>query len=136
MNHTPHVNRNPTSFVTSRFAAKFQQASHLATTLDSTKHTVVFCSPQTLPPEDGRDLDIEHRARQGTDPHHTSDPPDAQNMNDAITVGKAFTHPEQSRNGANEAEMSEEEESMVQETYMELMAGLMVSTTKVPLNHY
>ncbi|KAK9181331.1 hypothetical protein WN944_024468 [Citrus x changshan-huyou] len=124
VNHTPYANQNPTSFVTSRFATELQQVSHLTTTLDSTKHTVVFCSPPALPPGDGRDVDIEHRARQGTDPQHTSDLPDFRNTKCANTGENARTHPEQSRSGTDEAAMSEEEETMVQETPMALMADI------------
>ena len=71
-----------------------------------------------------RDAAIEHRARQGPDPQHTSDPPDARNTSCVNEVENAHTHPEQSTSGVDEAGMSDEEESMVQETPMALMADI------------
>ncbi|KAK9202633.1 hypothetical protein WN944_017845 [Citrus x changshan-huyou] len=112
VNSTPNANRNPTPFVTSQAAPDHQQVSHIATTLDPTKHTVVFCSPQTVHPRKGKDAFIEHRARQGLDPQHTSDPPDDRNIACDNVVEKTYTHLEQFMSGAEEAGMSEEEESM------------------------
>ncbi|KAH9769017.1 DUF4283 domain-containing protein [Citrus sinensis] len=124
VNSTYHANRHPTYFGTSQAAPDHQQVSHIATTLDPTKHTVIFCSPQTVHPREGKDVFIEHRARQGPDPQHTSDPPDDRNTACDNVVEKTYTHPEQSMSGAEEAGMSEEEESMVQETPLALMADI------------
>ena len=67
---------------------------------------------------------IEHRARQGTDPQHTSDPPDFRNTTCDNIAENARTHPEQSRSGTDEAAMSEGEKTMVQETPMALIADI------------
>lgn len=61
VNFPPHANPNPTPFVTSHIAPSNHQVSHLATTLDPTRHIVVFCSPQTFPPGIVRDEVMEHR---------------------------------------------------------------------------
>ncbi|KAK9226373.1 hypothetical protein WN943_011420 [Citrus x changshan-huyou] len=119
------LSRNRESFgaTTSRFHVLAQDSDEQEYPAHAV-HTVVFCSPQALPPGDGRDVDIEHRDRQGTDPQHTSDPPDFRNTKCAITGENALTLPKQSRSGADEAAMSEEEETMVQEMLMALMADI------------
>ncbi|KAH9704135.1 hypothetical protein KPL70_011340 [Citrus sinensis] len=68
VNFLSHANPNSNPFVTSPTAPSNHQVSHLATTLDLTRHTVVFCSPQTSPPGIVRDEGMEYRTRQEPDP--------------------------------------------------------------------
>ena len=77
-----------------------------------------------ISPGDVRDAVSEHGARQGPNPQHTSDPSGARNQACANAVENSHTHLEQSTCGTEEAGMSEEEESMIQETPMALMANI------------
>ncbi|KAK9193381.1 hypothetical protein WN944_004078 [Citrus x changshan-huyou] len=63
INSPPHANHNPNSHFTPQLVSSNQHVFPLATTLDPTKHTVVFCSSQTLPHRDIRDVVTEHRDR-------------------------------------------------------------------------
>lgn len=101
-----------------------QQASHLATTLDPKKYTVDFYSSQTFTSGEERDVVSKLRARHGPDPQHNFDPPDTRNKTCVNTAVDSHTHLDQPMCGTEEAEMSEEEESMIQETPMVLMADI------------
>ncbi|KAK9190246.1 hypothetical protein WN943_018848 [Citrus x changshan-huyou] len=100
-------------------ASSNQYVSPLATTLDPTKCTVVFCSSQTLVNGDVREVATEHRERQGPDPQHLADPLDAQNSFRVKEVGNTHTHPAVPMSGVDEDGMAKD--SMVQETPLPLM---------------
>lgn len=67
INPLPHANHNLNSNVIPQQASSNQYVSPLATTVDPAKHTVVFCSSQTLANGDVREVATEHRERQGPD---------------------------------------------------------------------
>ncbi|KAK9193105.1 hypothetical protein WN944_003802 [Citrus x changshan-huyou] len=121
VNFSSHANPNSNPFVTSPRAPSNHQVSHLATTLDPTRHTVVFCSPQTSPPGIVRDEVTEYRTRQEPDPQHMADPPDVHTTPCVNEVENAQTQPVQPLSSVEAAGMSDDEDLMVQETLMASM---------------
>lgn len=85
---------------------------------------MVFCASQTFPSGEVSNAVSEHRTRQGPDPQHTSDPPDARNKACVNAALDSQTHLAQPMGETEEAGMSEEEESMIQETPIALMADI------------
>lgn len=64
INSPPHANPNYNPRLIPQFDLSNQQFFPLATTFDPTKHTVVFCSSQTLLCRDVRDMATTHRYQQ------------------------------------------------------------------------
>lgn len=120
----PHANPSYNKRPNPNFCPGFQQASPLDTTLDPTKHKVVFCSSQSLFPGDGRDVDTEQRDRPNINPQLLADPPDAHTIPVVKEVEKQQIHPDGFISGVDGFDMSEEDESMVQETPSALMADI------------
>ncbi|XP_006469095.2 uncharacterized protein LOC102629728 [Citrus sinensis] len=96
------------------------QASPLVTTLDPRKHTAVFCATQNFPAMSVGEAVSEHNERLGPDYEHSSDPPDDQNVASTNDIS-AQAHPAVYM-GDNDGEvMSDEEDSMIEETPLALM---------------
>ncbi|KAK9187927.1 hypothetical protein WN944_019326 [Citrus x changshan-huyou] len=64
INSPPHANPNQNPRPIPQFGLSNQQFSPLTTTFDPTKHTVVFCSSQTILSGDVRDMATAHRYQQ------------------------------------------------------------------------
>ncbi|KAK9208146.1 hypothetical protein WN944_000500 [Citrus x changshan-huyou] len=97
-----------------------QQVSPLVTNLDPRKHKAVFCASQNFPAGSVGEAVSEHKERLGPDYEHSSDPPDDQN---AVSINdvSAQAHPAVYM-GDNDGEvMSDEEDSMIEETPLTLM---------------
>lgn len=62
-----------------------------------------------------------HIDRQGPDPQHLADPQDVHNISCVKEVGNAHTHPAVPMSGVDGDGMSDDEDSMVQETPLALM---------------
>lgn len=84
----PHANPSYNKRPNLNFCPAFQQVSPLDTTLDPTKHKVVFCSSQSLSPGDGRNVDTEQRDKPIINPQLLVDPPDAHNISVVKEVEK------------------------------------------------
>ena len=97
--------------------------SPLATTLDPKKHTVVFCTTQDSLYGDVGEAASEHRDQLGLEFKHLSDPPDAHNT-PRVNDGNGQAHQAVVMGENDGEEMSEEEDSMVEETPLALMADV------------
>ena len=119
-NYLPHANPRTESCLNHQFNPSHQQISPLVTTLDPKKHTVIFCANQNFPFGDVREAVNEHGDWLGREYEHSSDPSDAQNVV-CVNDVNAQAHPAVTM-GENEGEeMSDEEDSMIEETPSALM---------------
>ncbi|KAK9177433.1 hypothetical protein WN944_029455 [Citrus x changshan-huyou] len=103
-----------------QFNPSHQQISLLATTLDPKKHTVDFFATQNFPSGDIGEAVSGHSDRLGPDSKHLSDPPDAHNAS-RVNDRNAQAHPTMSMGENDGEEMSDEEDSMIEETPSVLM---------------
>lgn len=85
---------------------------------------MVFCSPQTLPNGDVRDVVTEYRDPQGPDPQHLVNPLDVHNTSRVNEVENVHMHHVVPISGVNGAGMPNDEDSMVQKTLLALMADV------------
>lgn len=120
----PHANPSYDKRPNPNICPGFQQVSPLDTTLDPTKHKVVFCSSQSLPPGDARNMDIEHRDKMKINPQLQADPPDAHTIPVVKGVEKQHIHPDGCISGVDGLEMSDDDDLMVQETLSAMMADV------------
>ncbi|KAH9782115.1 DUF4283 domain-containing protein [Citrus sinensis] len=118
---TPHDNPSQIHCPITHAAPNNQQTPHVATTLDPTKHTVVFCSSQILPYGDMKGVGTDHRDREDLDPQPLADPPDDHHVFTVNAFEHAYTHPVVPMSGDDGKEMSDEEFSMVQESPLVMM---------------
>ncbi|KAK9198577.1 hypothetical protein WN944_013763 [Citrus x changshan-huyou] len=119
-NYLPHANPWTESSHNPQFNPSHQQISPLGTTLDPKKHTVILCDNQNFSFGNARETGSDHGDRLGRAYEHSSDPPDAQNSG-CVNDVNAQAHPAMSM-GENEGkEMSDEEDSMIEETPLALM---------------
>lgn len=122
INPTPHANPSNNPRLIPQFGSHNQPVSLVATTLDPTKHTVVFCSSQTLSQEDVRGVVTEHWDRQGPNPHHLVDLSNDHSTSLANEVENAHIHHVVLMSRVDETRMSDDDDSMVQETPLAMMA--------------
>ena len=121
---TPHANPSQIPCPIPHVDSNNQQALSVTTTLDPTKHTVVFCSLQILPYGDVKGVGTEHRDREGLDPQHLADTLDDHNVSIVNAFEHAYTHPVVPMSGDDGNEMSDEEVSMVQESHLVMMTDI------------
>lgn len=119
-----HANPSYDKHPSPNFCPGFQQVSPLDTTLDPTKHKVVFCSSQSISPREGRDVATEQRNNPIINPQPLEDPPDSFTIPGVKEMEKQHIHSDGVINGVDGLEMSEDEDSMVQETPLALMADV------------
>ncbi|KAK9209900.1 hypothetical protein WN944_002269 [Citrus x changshan-huyou] len=117
----PHANQKSNSHSFPQKVSSNQCVVPFATTLDPTKHTMVFCAPQTLLNGDVREVATDHIERQGPDPQHLADPPDDQNTSRVKECGNACNHPAVSMSGVDGDGMTDDGISMVHEMPLALM---------------
>lgn len=123
INYPPHANPQITAGLNPQPNPSHQQMSPYVTTLDPKKHTVVFCATQDPPSGDVGEAASEHRDQLGLEFKHLSDPPDAHNT-PRVNDGNSQAH-QAALMGENDGEeMSEEEDSMVEETPLALMTDV------------
>ncbi|KAK9195097.1 hypothetical protein WN943_003215 [Citrus x changshan-huyou] len=119
-NFSLHANPQPTSCFNPQINPRHQQVSPLVTTMDPRKHTAVFCATQNFPAGSVGEAVSEHRERLEPDYEHSFNPPDdhiAATTNDINTQAHLAVYM-----GENDGEvMSDEEDSMIEETPSELM---------------
>ena len=113
INSPPHANPNHNPRPIPQFGLSNQQFSPLATTFDITKHTLGFCSSQTLFSGDVRDMANAHRYQQLPDPQLLIDPLDDHNTSHVNEVENPHIHPVVPMSGVDGVEMSDNEDSMV-----------------------
>ena len=82
---------------------------------------MVFCSSQTLPNGDIKEVAMDHIERQGPDPQHLADPPDDQNTIRMMEGGNAHTLPTVPMIDDDGDEMADDEDSIVQEMPLALI---------------
>ncbi|KAK9208090.1 hypothetical protein WN944_000444 [Citrus x changshan-huyou] len=109
INLLPHANQQSNSHSFPQKVSSNQRVVSFATTLDPTKHTVVFCSPPTLLNGDVREVATDHIERQGPDPQHLVDPPDDHNTSRVKEGGHVCNHPTVPMNGMDGDEMTDDE---------------------------
>ncbi|KAH9722319.1 reverse transcriptase domain-containing protein [Citrus sinensis] len=118
---TPHANPSQIPCPTTHVVSNNQQAPSAATTLDPTKHTVVFYFSQIRPYGDMNGVGTEHRDREELDPQHLADPLDGH----SVSTTNAFEHTHTlfvaPMSGDDGQEISDEEVSMVQESPLVMM---------------
>ncbi|XP_024035663.1 uncharacterized protein LOC112096450 [Citrus clementina] len=118
---TPHDNPSQIHCPITYAALNNQQTPPVATTLDPSKHTVVFCSSQILPYGNMKGVGTDHRDREDLDPQPLADPPDDRHVSTVNVFEHAYTHPVGPMSGDDGQEMSDEEVSMVQESPLVMM---------------
>ena len=117
----PHANQNFKPHTFPQQASSNRLVLPFETTLDPAKHAVVFCSSQTLHKGDAREAATGHMERQGPDPQHLAETPDDQNNLQVPDGGNAHTSPAVPMVGDDGDGMTDDEDSMVQETPLALM---------------
>ncbi|KAH9743054.1 DUF4283 domain-containing protein [Citrus sinensis] len=116
----PHANPRTESCFNPQPNPNHQQISPLVTTLDPKKHTVIFCENQNLSLGDVREVGSDQGGRLRREYEHLSDPPDDQHAV-CVNNANAQAHPAVSMGENDGEEMSDEEDSMIEETPLALM---------------
>ncbi|KAH9783624.1 DUF4283 domain-containing protein [Citrus sinensis] len=119
-NFLPHANPRTESCLNPQFNPSHQQISPLVTTLDPKMHMVIFCANQNFSLGDVREAGSDQGDRLGREYEHSSDFPDGQHAG-CVNDVNAQAHSAMSMGENEREEMSDEEDSMIEETPLALM---------------